>query len=75
MTFLLEKSIKTSDSFCKTHNEMMIATATIHTCLEGEGFPGTIRDAKALMVGGGGRRRGHVVGYTSASGTRFLESK
>jgi hypothetical protein len=24
MTFLHEKSIKTSDSFCKTHNEMMI---------------------------------------------------
>jgi hypothetical protein len=71
MTFLHEKSIKTSDSFCKTHNEMMIATARIHTCLGGEGFPGTIREAKALMVGGGGRRRGGgtwwgtQVGYTS----------
>jgi len=30
-------------------------TATIHTCLGGEGFPGTVRDARALMVGGGGR--------------------
>jgi hypothetical protein len=35
-----------------------------------EGFPGTIRDAKALMVGGGGRWRedtwrGTQVGYTS----------
>jgi hypothetical protein len=62
MTFLHKKSIKTSDSFCKTHNEMMIATATIHTCLGGEDFPGTIRDAKALMVGGGGRRRGGARG-------------
>jgi hypothetical protein len=58
MTFLHEKSIITSDSFCKTHNEMMIATVTIHTCLGGEGFPGTICDAKALMVGGGGGGRG-----------------
>jgi hypothetical protein len=33
-------------------------TVTIHTCLRGEGFRGTIRDAKVLMVGGGRRRRG-----------------
>jgi hypothetical protein len=32
-------------------------TATIHTCLGREGFPGTIHDAKVLMVGGGGRRQ------------------
>jgi hypothetical protein len=45
-------------------------TATIHTCLGGEGFLGTMRDAKALMVGSGGRRWGGTwwgtqVGYTS----------
>jgi hypothetical protein len=33
-------------------------TVTIHTCLGGEAFPGTICDAKVLMVGGGGRRQG-----------------
>jgi hypothetical protein len=37
-------------------------TATIHTCLGGEGFPGTIHDAKVLMVGGGRRRRGGARG-------------
>jgi hypothetical protein len=44
--------------------------ATIDTCLGGEGFPGTIRDGKVLMVEGGGRRwegtwQGTQGGYTS----------
>jgi hypothetical protein len=70
MTFLHEKSIKTSDSFCKTHNEMMIATATIHTCLGGEAslVPFVMQRCSWWEVAGGGRGGtwwGTQVGYTS----------
>jgi hypothetical protein len=64
MTFLHKKSIKTSDSFCKTHNEMMIQRQYIHAW---EGKASLVpfvmqRHSWWEVVRGGG---GHVVGYTS----------
>ena len=56
------RKINQNQSFFLQNTQWDDDTAMIHTCLGGEGFPGTMRDAKALMVGGG---RGHVAGYTS----------
>jgi hypothetical protein len=62
MTFLHEKSIKTSDSFCKTHNEMMIQLQYI-PAWEGKAslVPFVMqRSSWWEVAGGGGRARGRV---------------
>jgi hypothetical protein len=64
MTFLHKKSIKTSDSFCKTHNEMMIQRQYIPACEEKASVVPFVMQRCSWweVVGGGG---GHVAGYTS----------
>jgi hypothetical protein len=61
ITFLHEKSIKTSDSFCKTHNEMMIQLQYI-PAWEGKAslVPFVMQRCSWWEVAGG-----HVAGYTS----------
>jgi hypothetical protein len=64
MTFLHEKSIETSDSFCKTHNEMMIQQQYI-PAWEGKAslVPFLMQRCSWWEVVGGGR--GARGGYTS----------
>jgi hypothetical protein len=61
MTFLHEKSIKTSDSFCKTHNEMMIQRQYIPACEEKASVvPFVMQRCSWWEVAGGGGAHGGV---------------